>query len=80
MTKMMEQMKSLLADEFYDSAEIIGTFLLSNTNESISEIRKSPLACAHQVEVLSVYADAVYGKQEFQRAIVRIYQKHAFLP
>ena len=68
---MIDQMKLLLKNEFFDSAEIIGSFLLSNNNDSISEIRKFPKACGRQMEYLYLYADAIYGKKEYRRAIVR---------
>jgi len=54
---LMVELQRLLQQECYSSAELLGGFLLSASS-------KTP-------EALGLYGDALYGKEEFRRALVR---------
>lgn len=58
-----EQMLFLLEQNLYDSAEILGCFLMSAIGSSAD---LSPTARA---ENLILFADALYGKKEYRRAL-----------
>ena len=62
---MQHQCRRLLDEKLYDSAEKLGSFLLSaskNGNEPV-------FGAGSHAESLSIYADALYGKEEYRRAL-----------
>ncbi|MCO5589393.1 hypothetical protein L7F22_043360 [Adiantum nelumboides] len=63
MDTLREQMQFLLDQNLYDSAELLGCFLMSSINSSTD---LSPTARA---ENLILYGDALYGKREHKRAL-----------
>ena len=54
------QMRSLLAEELFSSAEILGSLLLSSSRDEQGSSEKG--------EALALYGDALYGKGEYKRA------------
>lgn len=58
-----EQMTFLLEQGLYDSAEMLGTFLMSlvSANGELSPISRA--------ESMILYGDALYGRKEFRRAL-----------
>jgi anaphase-promoting complex subunit 7 len=50
----------LIDDKLWDSAELLGSFLICASRSSQT---------AHS-ESLTIYADALYGKEEYRRALV----------
>lgn len=63
MEVLREQMAFLLDQNLYDSAEILGCFLMSST------ISNNDLPAAARAENLILFADALYGKKEYKRAL-----------
>jgi hypothetical protein len=64
MEVLREQMSFLLEQGLYDSAELLGCFLMCATTAN-SEILPSVRA-----ENMVLLADALYGKKEYRRALV----------
>ncbi|CAM6100971.1 unnamed protein product [Calypogeia fissa] len=63
MEVLREQMTNLLGEGLYDSAEMLGCFLMSATTSN------NDLPPSVKAENLILFADAVYGRKEYKRAL-----------
>lgn len=63
MEAIREQMVALLDQGLYDSAELLGGFLLSAT------VASGDLAAASRADNLMLFGDALYGRREYRRAL-----------
>ena len=67
---LQQEMKGLLQEELYDSAEMLGTFLLSAQVKHSNSAQLSFAQLESQSFSFALLADSIYGKGEYRRALV----------